>query len=148
MRDIDWNVELRNIEREFDGLPREPSATEVNARRAAERRAQQRKEARTAAVGVWARLFLIWALGTALNFWPYARACGAGLFVYLAANIVMATGSLWIVASTWQWRMARAHGLALLMVLWTIVLVGAEVLPRVGYANVDATQPPHWWCAP
>ena len=38
MSEIDWNVELRKIEREYDGLPPEPSANALRARRAAELR--------------------------------------------------------------------------------------------------------------
>jgi hypothetical protein len=34
---VDWNAELRKIEHEFDGLPPEPSAAQLKAKRAAER---------------------------------------------------------------------------------------------------------------
>jgi len=42
MGEINWLTELRKIEREFDGLPPEPTPMELRARRAAE---QARREA-------------------------------------------------------------------------------------------------------
>jgi len=143
MSGINWNVELKKIEREFDGLPPVPSQGAVNARRAAERSAQQRKEAHAAAIGTWARLALVIGLAGALQFWPYARACGLGLYGYMGAELLIAAGGLWVVAWTWRWRMVWTHGVALLLVIAALALVAAEVLPRVGYA----AQPAQWRCA-
>jgi hypothetical protein len=39
--------------------------------------------------------------------------------------------------------MVRGHAVAMVMVLWGIALVAAQVLPRVGYA-ADAAK---WWCS-
>jgi hypothetical protein len=147
MSGLDWNVELRKIEREYDGLAPEPSPAALNAKRASERLAQLRQDAQAAAFGAWARLLLVAALASALGFWPYARECGAGLFAYMAAEALIVAGALWVVTWTWRWRMVKTHGLALMMVLYALALIGAQVAPRVGYAKVDAAHPQQWWCA-
>jgi hypothetical protein len=147
MSDLDWNVELRKIEREYDGLAPLPSPAAVNAKRASERMAQLRQEAQAAAFGAWARLLLVVALAVALVFWPYARECGAGLFVYMGAQTLIVAGALWVVTWTWRWRMVKTHGLALMMALYALVLLGAQVAPRVGYAKVDPAHPQQWGCS-
>jgi hypothetical protein len=147
MSDIDWTTELRKVEREFSGLPPEPSPVIAKARREAERREQERKEARTAAFGTWVRLVLVVALAGGLYLWPYARACGAGLAAYMGAETFIVVGGAWLGALTWRYRMARAHLLALAIVLWGLALIAVQVLPRVGYARVDPAHPQRWSCA-
>lgn len=146
MSGINWAVELKKIERQLDGLPPERSPEAQSARRGAERAAQQRREASGAAVGTWVRLLLVASLAGGLYFWPYARECGAGLFAYLGAEAILGAGALWVVAWTWRWRMPWTHALALMFVLLALGLIGAQVLPRVGYAKVDPTHPPGWRC--
>ena len=146
MSGINWAVELKKIEREFDGLPPERSPDAQSARRGAERMAQQRRDAAGAAVGAWVRLLLVASLAGGLYFWPYARECGVGLFAYLGAELFIAAGALWVVMWTWRWHMAKTHGASLLMLVLALGLVGIQVLPRVGYAKVDAAHPPHWRC--
>lgn len=147
MSEIDWNVELRKVERAFDGLPPEPTPEERRAQRAAEQQARQRREESAAVVGAWARLLLVTALVGALYSWPYPRVCGAGLFAYLGAESLVVVGGLWVAACTWRTRMAKTHILALTMVLLGLGLLQVEVLPRIGYAKVDDANPPQWSCA-
>jgi hypothetical protein len=144
--DIDWNVELRKIEREYDGLPPEPSSDQLRIRRDAEKRAAQRKLDTVMTIGAALRLSLVVALATSLVFWPYERRCGEGLFGYIGAAGTIVLGALWVAAFTWRARLARMHLLAMAALIWGVVLVGREVLPRVGYAKVDAEHPPTWWC--
>ena len=147
---INWTSELRKIERAFDGLPPlppVPSPDQLKARRASERRTLERtleRQERTAMlVGTGGRFVLVFALATAINFWPYGHACGFGLFTYMFAEVLIVVGGLWTVAWTWQHRMPRGHAVAMVMVMWGIMLVAAQVLPRVGYA-ADAAK---WWCS-
>src|SRR5688500_11116997 len=107
MSDIDWNVELKNIERQYSGLPPEPTPEQLRVKRAAEQREKDRKNQQAAAVGAWTRLFFVAALAAAVNFWPYARACGAGLFAYLSAAALIIAGGLWVGVWTWRGRMPR-----------------------------------------
>lgn len=145
MAEINWNTELRKIEREFNGLPPEPSPSQLRAQRVAEQRAQLRKDERAAAIGVWARLSLVGILGLALNFWPYPRECGAGLFGYMTAEALIVTGGLWVAACTWRHRMPRVHILCGLVVLAGLGLLEIEVLPRIGYAKTST--PAGWSCS-
>ena len=146
MADNDWSTQLKKIEREFDGLPPEPSRAAVKMQTEAERRAQQRAIDRAAALGAAARLFLVVALGAGISLWPYARDCGQGLYTFIAVEAVLVLGGLWIASYTWRHRMPRTHVLGLLVTLSGLILIAAEVLPRTGYATVDPRNPPQWWC--
>lgn len=146
MTTIDWNTELRKIEREFDGLPPEPSADQARIRRDAERRATERKQNVANGIGAAVRLSLVAALAASLPFWPYPKQCGEGLFGYVGAAGVIVLGALWVAAFTWRARLPRMHLLAMAALTWGVVLVGLEVLPRVGYAKVDAGHPATTWC--
>ena len=147
---IKWTTELKKIERAFDGLPPlppVPTPAQLKQRRASERRTLERtleRQERTAMlVGTGGRFVLVFALAMAINFWPYGHACGFGLFTYMFAELLVVVGGLWAVAWTWQHRMVRGHAVAMVMVLWGIALIAAQVLPRVGYA-ADAAK---WWCS-
>ena len=142
MAEIDWNTELRKIEREFNGLPPELSPAQQRAQRAAEQREQQRKTDRANAIGVFARLSLVGLLGAAINFWPYPRDCGAGLFAYLAAEGLIVTGGIWVAICTWRFRLPRMHLVASLVILAGLGLLEIEVLPRLGYTRATGV----WWC--
>ena len=68
MSEIDWATELKKIEREYDGLPPEPTLAELTRRRAAERREQERLRDSSLKVGAWGRAMLVLALAAAINF--------------------------------------------------------------------------------
>jgi hypothetical protein len=153
MEKINWNTELRKIVREFDGLPPLPTSEELSARRAAEQRAQkldeqaqQLREDRYTLWGIWGRLALVGLLAVAVGFWPYSRACGFGLFIYMFVGVVIVISGLWASLFGWHYRMPWVHGLALALVLWGLILITAQVLPRNGYARVDPNHPPTWLC--
>ncbi|HSJ62521.1 MAG TPA: hypothetical protein VK922_01325 [Gemmatimonadaceae bacterium] len=143
---VDWNEELRKIEREFDGLPPEPTPAELRARYAEQQRRLRERERRAGTIGVWVRLLLVAGLAAALFAWPYARACGPGLLAYMGAGAVVIIGALWTVFGTWRLRLAKTHGLALLLLLWGLTFIAAQVLPRVGYALSDPASPESWRC--
>jgi hypothetical protein len=143
---IDWNTELRKIEREFDGLPPEPSTDQMRIRRDAERRAAERKKDVANSIGAAVRLSLIVFLAGSLVFWPYQKQCGEGLFGYVGAASVVVIGALWAAAFTWRARLPRMHLLSMAALIWGVVLVGLEVLPRVGYAKANAAHPATTWC--
>jgi hypothetical protein len=142
----DWSVQLKKIERQFDGLPPEPSPAFKKMQSEEERRAKERAQQRTAMFGAGARLILVFALFAALWFWPYANACGVGLFSYVAVQAVIVAGGVWVAATTWRYRLAKMHILSLLIILVGLGLIASEVLPRTGYAAVDPQHPPQTWC--
>jgi hypothetical protein len=146
MPDNDWSVQLKKIEREFEGLPPEPSPAYKKLQSEEERRAQQRSQQRTAMISGGARLVLVFALGAALALWPYERECGSGLFGFLGVELMIVIGGAWVAFTTWRHRLPRMHILSLLIILSGLVLLAIEVLPRVGYASVDPKHPPAFSC--
>ena len=111
----DWSTQLKKIEREFEGLPPEPSPAFKKLQSEEQRRAQERAKQRAAMIGGGARLILVAALGVALAFWPYEKECGSGLFGYLAVELVIIVGGLWVAISTWRARLPKMHVLSLLI---------------------------------
>ncbi|HET9634761.1 MAG TPA: hypothetical protein VFP26_02440 [Gemmatimonadaceae bacterium] len=146
MAQDDWSTQLKKIEREFDGLPPEPSLAYRKLQSEEERRAKERVAQRAALIGVFARLILVAAVGVALLFWPYENACGLGLFGFLGAEAVIVIGGVWIGITTWRARLPRMHLVSLAITLGGLIAIAAEVLPRIGYAAVDAKHPPTFSC--
>lgn len=142
----DWSTKLKKIEREFEGLPPEPSPAFKKLQSEEERRAQERAKQRVAMIGAGARLILVFALFGALAVWPYANACGWGLIGYVGAQAVIVAGGLWVAFTTWRARLPKMHILSLIIILVGLALIAAEVLPRTGYASVDPKNPPRLWC--
>ena len=142
----DWSTKLKKIEREFQGLPPEPSPAFKKLQSEEERRAQERAKQRVAAIGAGARLILVFALFGALTVWPYENDCGSGLFGYLFAEAAIVAGGLWVAFTTWRARLPRLHAVSLLVVLVGLGLIASEVLPRNGYAKVDPKHPPAFSC--
>ena len=147
MTNMRWTAKLRTIERAFDGLPPEPSLTAQRVRRDVERRTRELREHRARTLGTWARVLLIAVLAAAICFWPYPHACGAGLAGYLGAAAMVIAGGVWSAIWTWRVHIGLPHALALGVVLLGVALVGAQVLPRVGYTKAPAPQTATWWCA-
>jgi hypothetical protein len=143
----DWSTQLKKIEREFDGLPPEPSLAYKKLQSEEERRAKERTAQRAALIGVTARLILVAAVGVALLFWPYNNTCGAGLFGFLGAEAVIVIGGIWIGITSWRARLPRMHLVSLAIALAGMILIAADVLPRIGYAAVDPKNPPSFACS-
>lgn len=78
--------------------------------------------------------------------WPYHTACGASLWGYLSALVVLLAGGIWTAAATWQCRAPMRHIIALGSVLYALTLGAAQVLPRVGYAVAVPGRPTSWSC--
>lgn len=144
MSEIDWKTELRKVERQYDGLPPEPTAEELRTWRLDEDREQRRRDKVNGAVGAWTRLFLVIALVGGLYFWPYARVCGAGLYGFVGAEGAVIVGGIWVAMYSWRRRVAWAHATAFVVVLVGMGLVSLELLPRIGYAKPDPTRPARW----
>jgi hypothetical protein len=131
---------LKKIEREFDGLPPEPSPASTRAKMESGRHKLEQRQQKEAAIGVYIRLVLVLALGSSIVYWPYSRSCGATLFMYLSSVSLVVIGGLWTAASTWQNRMPRTHLLSMAIILWGLTLSALEVLPRAGYALPDPAR--------
>jgi hypothetical protein len=141
---IDWNVELRKIEREFDGLPPEPTPAERRQLREAE--LQEEEEHKSGAFGVYVRLSLVLSLCLGMFSWPYDVSCGASLLGYMSAVATVVLGGLWTSLSTWRHGMGKSHIVSLLVLTCGVVLAAAQVLPRVGYAAPSPDRATTWRC--
>ena len=146
LSEINWAVELRKIEREFDGLPPEPTPTELRQKRDVERREQERQDAASASFGVYFRLTLIVCLGISIACWPYEVTCGAMLSGYLGAILMLIVAGIWTASATFTHRMPKRHLAAVLVVIWGLILGAAQVLPRIGYANPAHGRSTTWSC--
>ena len=85
---------------------------------------------------VWGCVALGVLLGIALPQWPYARACGSWLLLYLTAVATVLVAGLWGARVSWTSRIGLAHILAVATIMWGLALTAHEVLPRIGYAKV------------
>jgi hypothetical protein len=146
MSHIDWKSELRKAERQFDGLPPEPTAEELRAWRLEAEREQRRRDETNSAVGAWTRLGLVTTLTAGLYFWPYARSCGPGLYGLLGAELAVVIGGLWVAIYAWRRRAARAHMTSVVLALIGCSLIAVELLPRIGYARPDQSRPSRMSC--
>jgi hypothetical protein len=147
MDQIDWNVELRKIEREYDGLPPEPSQRETRAQKLANLRAREQVEERITLFGAIARLLLVGLLIGALWWWPYATKCGLGLGGFLGAQAMVVIGAAWAAVFSWRHRLAASHTIALVLLLTGLALVAVQVLPRFGLVTVTGMHATQWRCA-
>ena len=141
MSEVDWKSKLREIEREYDGLPPEPSPSAQRAKKVAEQAARDRVSRRWVLV----RVVLVLALSAGIVFWPYEAACGLGLSGYLAAIATVALGGIWIAVLSWRHRMPVAHTVSMLVLIWGLAILARETLPRIGYARPDAARAA-WRC--
>jgi hypothetical protein len=143
MSEIDWNVMLRKIEREYDGLPPEPSPADLRAQKAAALRAHA--EQRVALFGAWARMLLVAALAASLYWWPNAHACGLDLATFLSAVTMVVVGGLWVSAFTFRHRLAATHTFAVALFVAGLALMSVEALPRWGYATFRGVPVGEGW---
>lgn len=144
----DWDKELAKIDRAMARMP-PPAADPAPARKsagpagggAAPGVAPQHAGPR-ATTTTWLRVLLVLTLAVAMPLWPYPKGCGVGLYAYLAAAGIVVLAGAWAGISTWRRRRAIGHVLAILVLLWGLILIAAEVLPRVGYAKAAI----RWTC--
>jgi hypothetical protein len=146
LSEINWAIELRKIEREYDGLPPEPTPGEVRQQRDAERRERERQDAIAASFGVYFRLTLVLCLAVSLAAWPYEVTCGGMLLGYLSAIVLLVIAGIWTATATFTHRMPRRHLTALFVICWGIALGATQILPRIGYAIPAPGRATTWRC--
>ncbi|MCE9603106.1 MAG: hypothetical protein K8S21_12955 [Gemmatimonadetes bacterium] len=93
-------------------------------------------------LGVWLRTSAAAGLGAAVLYWPYAHDCGLYLHLYLGVIAAVLVSGGWASIMAWRSHVALAHLSALVVFFWGIVLAAEQVLPRIGYAAIEAT----WMC--
>jgi hypothetical protein len=118
-----------------DDRPPSRAATPARvASRPAPRAAPAAGATRGDRAALWARLVLGIVFGGLMTQWPYRHECGLPLLGYLGAVAMVMVAGTWIATASWSRRHALIHVLALLVLLWGMVLVAQQVLPRIGYA--------------
>jgi hypothetical protein len=93
-------------------------------------------------LGVWIRVLLGLSLGFMMARWPYLQTCGGPLLGYLSAVGTVMLAGVWAAVAAWRHRAGLAHIVSLILVFYGILLAAAEVLPRTGYVEGQAT----WVC--
>ena len=147
----DWDKELAEI----DKLMAQPQAAQLPAKAGAPAPQPASRQgggaapaaaapavSRKAIFATWLKVGLAAVAAGAMTQWPYAHACGLGLFLYLGASGVIALSGVTGAISSWKRRMGAAHVVSILVMLWGLGLAAAVVLPRIGYAKAAAT----WFC--
>ena len=145
MSDVDWNVELRKIVREYDGLPPERSRTQIRLQKIQEIVARDRIDERLAVIGFWVRFALVAVLTLSLFWWPYGHRCGFPLVAFLLANVTVIVAGLTLAVQTWRDQLMWPFIISTLCVVtaWTVIAV--HTLPRLGYAPLGETSTA-WSC--
>jgi hypothetical protein len=92
--------------------------------------------------GVWLRTSAAAGLGAAVLYWPYAHDCGLYLHLYMGVIAAVLVSGGWASIIAWRSHVALAHLFALIVFFWGIVLAAEQVLPRIGYAAIEAS----WMC--
>ncbi len=142
----DWDKELAKIDRAMAQMP--AGAPPAGPARVAPAGTAPAAVTAAATIGAraraatWFRVLLTAALVAALPLWPYAHACGSGLWLYLAAVCVAGLSALGAAVSAWRRRQGLAQLIALIALTCAAVLGAREVLPRTGYARASAS----WVC--
>ena len=148
-KDRDWDKEMREVDRLLAKLPEADPTLVGGHARTLKNPVPGAAHAKPAGdptgaewLGSWARVGLGLLIGAALTQWPYSHGCGAHLLFYgVGVGAALAAG-IWSSLSSWKHRLAVAHLLSLLVIIWSLVLVAREVLPRIGYARAEGV----WMC--
>ncbi len=94
-------------------------------------------------LGTWAKVALgvLVGIGVAPGVWPYSHGCGLRLIFYLVGVAAVVAAGLWASVASWRRRLGFAHVVSQVLIVWGILLMTREVLPRVG-AKADIL----WLC--
>jgi hypothetical protein len=148
-KDRDWDKEMREVDRLLAKLPEaDPKLVGGNvptlkkAIPAATPAASPAGPTGLEWIGTWARVALGLLVGIGMTQWPYTHGCGPRLWFYLVGVGAVLAAGLWSSLSSWRRRLAVAHLLSQLLIIWGLVLAAREVLPRVGYARAEGV----WLC--
>jgi hypothetical protein len=85
-------------------------------------------------IGTWAKVALgvLVGIGIAPGVWPYSHGCGLRLIFYLLGVTTVIAAGLWASMSSWKRRLGFAHVVSQVLIVWGILLMTREILPRVG----------------
>jgi len=152
-KERDWDKEMAEVDRLLKKLPNadptlgrgagyEPTAKKPSLS-AVTPRGGVAPPSGSGRLGTWAKVTLgvLVAVGVAPGVWPYTHGCGLHLIFYLAGVTTVIAAGLWSSLSSWKRRLGVAHVISQVLIIWGILLLTREVLPRVG-GNASAV----WLC--
>ena len=150
----DWDKEMAEVDRLLKKRPAadptlgRPSGGEPTVRKPAAAPASRWSDGTAAPsarerVGTWAKvaLGLLVAIGVAPGVWPYSHGCGLRLIFYLLGVTTVIAAGLWASISSWKRRLGVAHVVSQILIVWGILLMTREILPRLG-----PKAEPLWLC--
>jgi hypothetical protein len=148
----DWDKELAEIDKlmgapapsaQGKGVAQPVARQSEGASRPGQTVAPQASRPRIRPVTLWL-ITLLGPIGAAgLAIWPYPKACGISLGVYLVGLLAVWGASIWAMRTAWAAQRAAAMVIGVLTLIASLTLVALEVLPRVGYARTSLT----WTCS-
>lgn len=152
----DWDKELAEIDKMMGAPPAKalpPSGPPERVTRDAERPGTVARATEPRVTGQASRVprpltvLLVSLLGpvgaAGLAIWPYPKACGLSLGVYLVGLLAVWGASVWGMRTAWAAQRSLAMIIGVLTLLASLTLTALEVLPRVGYARTSLT----WTCS-
>src|SRR5690242_20353560 len=85
-------------------------------------------------LGTWIRVVLgvLIGIGVAPGVWPYSHGCGLRVMFYLLGVATVIAAGVWAGVSSWRRRLGFAHVISQVLIIWGVLLMTREVLPRVG----------------
>ena len=162
-KERDWDKEMAEVDRLLKKLPNaDPTlgrggsgGAEPTLRRSAATPAHGTPSGGMYAVGgrlgTWMKVGLgvLVGIGVAPGVWPYSHGCGLHVIFYLLGVTTVVAAGVWASISSWRRRLGFAHVIAQILIVWGILLMTREVLPRVGakpalpWLCPDVTTPSH-----
>ena len=149
-KERDWDKEMAEVDRLLKKLPdADPTlGGEPTLRRPAVSPASAASAGATPGsrewLGTWAKVGLgvLVGIGVAPGVWPYSHGCGLRLIFYLLGVTTVVAAGLWASVASWRRRLGFAHVVSQVLIVWGILLLTREVLPRIGSADAAAL----WLC--
>jgi hypothetical protein len=151
-KDRDWDKEMAEVDRLLKRLPNaDPTlgrGSDPTVRRPAVAGGSVSAPGLRSSGGGWLAtwvkvgLGVLVAVGVAPGVWPYSHGCGLRLIFYLVGVATVIATGLWASVASWRRRMGFAHVVSQILIVWGVLLLTREVLPRVG----DAKSASLWLC--
>jgi hypothetical protein len=160
-KDRDWDKEMAEVDRLLKKLPNaDPTLGRSGGGEPTVRKPAVVPGAATSGgaattarewLGTWAKVGLgvLVGIGVAPGVWPYSHGCGLRLIFYLVGVSTVIAAGVWVGLSSWKRRLGFAHVISQVLIVWGILLMTREVLPRVGakpealWLCPDVTPTPH-----
>ena len=153
-KEHDWDKEMAEVDRLLKRLPNaDPTlgrggGGDPTVRRPAVAPGTGLSGSATSGAGTWlgtwvkVGLGILVGIGVAPGVWPYSHGCGLRLVFYLVGVTTVVAAGVWAGMSSWRRRLGFAHVVSQVLIIWGILLMAREVLPRVG------AKPEALWLCP